>query len=252
MRPLEKWTAGTVTTLDGARFTIPATFVDYHDAKPILCNNFGRCCSYCETAYNEERDLAVEHIQPKRYKAAAGRYVYAHLENEWSNFLISCDTCNGADNKDTKDVAYGQCHLPHLNNTYLSLCYHAGGVVTVNPSLTGQSQQNAARLLSLVGLDKSPATSSKGDTRWPTRRRNWDLANRYLAKYLAGKTDVDTIIDLVEGRGGWSIWFTVFSGHDDVRRALVNRFPGTASNCFDAVNHYEPIPRNPHNTIDPV
>ena len=80
----------------------------------------------------------------------------------------------------------------------------------------------------------------------------WNLANNFLKKYLAGDIDVDTIVELVKGHGCWSIWFTVFKGHDNVRKALIEQFPGTAASCFDAQNHFEPICRNPQDEVDPV
>ena len=245
MRPVEKWEPENEPC-------IKKNYADYSDAKHCLCMNLGTFCSYCEKAYDDERDLQVEHIQPKKYKDANGNYKYAHLETAWSNFLLSCSTCNGADNKDTKDVVYGNCHLPHLNNTFLSLCYKAGGVVEVNPSLQGKSADNARALLELVGLDKGPKDSSAKDNRWKIRLEKWNLANNFLKKYLAGNIDVDSIVALVKGHGCWSIWFTVFKGHDNVRKALIEQFPGTAASCFDAQNHFEPICRNPQDEADPV
>ncbi len=218
---------------------VNATYNPYQLAKPDLVDNLGLFCSYCEEAYHMERDLQVEHVQPK------GLPQYAHLENEWSNFLLSCQTCNGADNKDTKDVVLSEVHLPHLNNTYKSLEYRAGGVVMVNPALTGDSQRHAQALLKLVGLDKTPATSKPGDKRWRKRSEDWGIANLYLKRYLAHKIDEDTILELVKYRGGWSIWFTVFRGCDAVRARLISDIPGTCTACFDASNHYEPIDRNP-------
>lgn len=39
----------------------------------------------------------------------------------------------------------------------------------------------------------------------------------------------------------WSIWFTVFKDHPEVRKELIDKFPGTAKDCFDPNNGYEPI-----------
>lgn len=245
MRPVEKWNPENEPRIND-------NYPNYKDAKHPLYMNLGTICSYCEKAYDDERDLQVEHIQPKKYKDADGNYIYAHLETAWSNFLLSCPTCNGADNKDTKNVVYGSCHLPHLNNTFLSLCYKAGGVVEVNPSLSGKSANNARALLELVGLNKGPKDSSAKNYRWRIRLEKWNLANIYLEKYIAGSVDVYTIVDLVKGHGCWSIWFTVFKGHDEVRKALIEEFPGTAASCFDAQNHFEPICRNPLDDEDPV
>lgn len=243
MRPVVKLTPGTHTMPNSSSIKILSQYNNYHNAKPALVSNLGSFCSYCEEAYHQERDLHVEHVQPKGYKYN-GVKIYAHLETEWSNFLLSCATCNGADNKDTKNVVLDECHLPHLNNTYKSLVYKAGGVVEVNPVLTGNTYGHAKKLLDLVGLGKSPATSCPGDTRYKKRSKDWDLACKYRAKYKAGEISLDVIVDLVNNRGGWSIWFTVFSGCDDVRNALLD-FPGTAKQCFDAANHYEPLDRNP-------
>lgn len=243
MRPIVKLSPGTYSMPDGTLIDVLKSYEDYRDAKPALACNLGMFCSYCEDAYHQLRDLHVEHVQPKGYEED-GRKIYAHLEKEWSNFLLSCATCNGADNKDTKNVVLEECHLPHRNNTFKSLVYKAGGVVEVNPLLTGDACTHARNLLDLVGLGKSPATSSPGDTRYKKRTADWDLACKYREKFDAGKISVDAIVDIVKARGGWSIWFAVFSGCDNVREALLD-FPGTAKQCFDARNHYEPLDRNP-------
>lgn len=243
MRPVVKLNPGTYTLPDGTPFCVHSHYKNYRDAKTTLIRNLGCFCSYCEESYHQNRDLDVEHIQPKNFKEN-GVKIYAHLETVWSNFLLSCTTCNGPDNKDTKNVILGECHLPHLNNTFKSLVYKAGGVVEVNPKLTGVAALHAANLLQLVGLDKSPTTSRPGDTRYRKRKEDWNMANRYKEKYNAGKADVGIIVDMVNNRGGWSIWYTVFKGYDEVRKALLE-FPGTAKLCFDAANHYEPIDRNP-------
>ena len=246
MRPVNKLNPSDVVVLpDGTQSIISDTYTDYTDAKAILVANLDCSCSYCENAYNLERDLQVEHIQPK------GLSRYTPLKTKWSNFLLACPTCNGMDNKGEKDVKLEEVHLPHRNNTYLSLVYREGGVVEVNPVLTGEAYKHAENLWKLVGLNKTPETSSSKDKRWEKRGIDWKLANRFLAKYRANKADVETIIELVKGRGGWSIWFTVFEGVDEVRKALINDFRGTAAECFDANNHYAPRPRN-EGQADPV
>lgn len=245
MRPVDKWQPGTVALPDGSVLEVRQDYADSHDAKEPLSRNLGCMCSYCEKSYiDDRRDLHVEHIQCKSLPQ------YKHLETRWDNFLLSCATCNGTDNKGSKDVIYGRCHLPHLNNTFLSLHYDAGGVVTVNSTLQGKSKTNADNLLKLIGLDKGPEKSSKGDKRWRIRAERWNMAERYLSKYNKGVTDIDTIIDLVKACGHWSIWFTVFIDIKEVRQALVERFPGTSRCCFDA--DYMPIPKNPTDNIDPI
>ena len=240
MRPISKLNVGdSVTTDDGMSHTIKDKYIPYSTAKPILVANFGRFCSYCEDAFHQNRDLEVEHIHPKC------KQKYKNQENDWENFLLSCSTCNGNGNKGKKDVSFDNCHFPHVNNTFLSLKYMDGGVVVVNPDLSGISKQKAQTLIELVGLDKSPKTSTMGDARWHKRSTDWKLAQRYLVKYDNGNVDVDTIIDLVRSRGGWSIWFTVFRGRDDVLFHLISDIQGTCKECFDSNNHFAPVGRNP-------
>lgn len=121
----------------------------------------------------------------------------------------------------------------------------------VNPELQGKSYQRALRLLKLVGLEKTPATSSPQDTRWQRRKKEWDIAEKYKSRYQNGKCDLDCLIDYVKLAGCWSIWFTVFSDYDEVKERLIYDFPGTAVECFDPDNHYNPIARNPESD-DPV
>lgn len=252
MRPVNKWMPGLIKLESGEVWKIDEDYRPYQNAKSSLCRNLGIMCSYCEKTSFDERDFAVEHIQPKKYKDASGNYIYSALETKWSNFLLSCSTCNGPDNKDTKNVVYGECHLPHLNNTFLSFKYDDGGVVMVNPVLSGKSKENAQRLLELVGLNKGPRESNRGDSRWKKRFESWKLAVKYLSKFKKKELDLETLMDLIVQNGNWSIWFTVFKGVDEVRKELINRFPGTAKECFDANNHYEPIYRHPDHLEDPV
>ena len=121
MRPVNKWMPGLIKLESGEVWKIDEDYRPYQNAKSSLCRNLGIMCSYCEKTSFDERDFAVEHIQPKKYKDASGNYIYSALETKWSNFLLSCSTCNGPDNKDTKNVVYGECHLPHLNNTFCLL-----------------------------------------------------------------------------------------------------------------------------------
>ena len=246
MRPIDKKNIGEEVILNtGEKIVIEASYHPYQAAKPALVATIGSYCSYCENAYSYNWDLHVEHVQPK------GLPEYASLEFQWSNFLLSCATCNGKGQKGAKNVILTDIHLPHQNNTFLSLVYKDGGVVTVNPALKGNSFTHASNLINIVGLNRSPKESSQGDTRWRKRQNDWNKAKIFLGKYLAGKIDVDTIIELVKTGGGWSIWFTVFKGQDEVLSRLISDFPGTCATCFDKHNHYEPLPRNPEQD-DPI
>ncbi len=247
MRPINKLPAGTEITLDdGSRHVIRAVYNPYQDAKDPLCATLGQYCVYCEAPFPYTRELAVEHILPKDPKSG-----YSHLQYNWDNFLIGCSTCNGKGNKWSKVELPENCHFPHLNNTYISLKYDRGGVVVANPELQGKSYEKALNLLRLVGLDKTPVSSSPQDKRWQKRKKEWEVAEKYKSRYENGRCDLDCLIEYIEKAGCWSIWFTVFKEHDEVKERLIKDFPGTSAECFDAENHYAPVGRNP-GADDPV
>lgn len=247
MRPVEKWPVG--HPYSGGY--VQASYKPYQDAKPVLNENLGAFCSYCEVALHSIRSEAVEHVFPK--SANSG------LTNSWDNFLLGCSICNAMDNKGNNNPSVG-CHFPDKNNTFLSFLYTPVGMVMVNPALANPiSIQGAQELLNLTGIGKIPQANQASDNRWEHRRITWNIAIRYKTKYLSKNTPasqnevIESIVDLARERGNWSVWFTVFKGIDNVRKALldVNNFPGTAVGCFDPNNHYEPIERNPGKQ-DPV
>jgi len=243
MRPVTKLQLGDfVTLLDGTtHHQIQISYKPYQNAKNPLGANIGEFCSYCERPVSDE-SLAVEHIQAK------GLPKYAHLEFLWINFLLACARCNGKDNKSDKDVVLANIHLPHLNNTMLSIHYGQGGLVQIHPNLAVGSPeyQKAKALIELVGLDKCPGHSDYKykDKRWLRRDKVWQLAIGYESHYQKGDVTIKTIIDLALGRGFFSIWFTVFKNHSEVREALIQSFDGTTTSCFDPQNNFNPIPRN--------
>lgn len=68
MRPVVKLAPGKYPCGDDS-LTIKTDYhPNYRDTKPHLIFNLGCMCSYCEKAFDDERELAVEHIQAKRYK----------------------------------------------------------------------------------------------------------------------------------------------------------------------------------------
>lgn len=250
MRPVEKKNVGDSIMLeDGTAVVVKEDYNPHQKARPVLLANLGHYCSYCETVVPVGSNMEVEHVQPQNYEEN-GVCIYKHLRYKWSNFLLACHTCNGKSNKTNKNVVLGQVHLPHLNNTFKSLVYLPAGVVKVNPTLTGDSKKHAEELRCLVGFDKT-----SGDDRIEARRYAWDRATELLQDYEEGEKNDKRLSDLIKTikeNGFWSIWFTVFRNHDEVRAAMIDAFPGTARNCFDPNNHYEPVDRNPENPNDPV
>jgi uncharacterized protein (TIGR02646 family) len=239
MRPVKKLVIGDTIKIDGKDVVIIEEYNRHQDAKPVLSANIGSYCSFCEQWVNIDYNLDVEHIQPQSK--------YPTLEFNWSNFLLACKRCNGKDNKTNKDVILDEIYLPHTHNTFYCIKYMEGGLVIVNPKIpiTSTEYRKTKKIIDLVGLDKNPKHPDykPKDNRWELRYEVWQLAEKYLDKLTKTTTDVDTIIDLALSRGFFSIWFTVFQDHDDVKKALIEKFTGTAAECFDASNHYEPIKR---------
>jgi len=246
MRPLAKKNAGDSLELYEDIFDMGTTthiikeeYNNYGKARKVLLANFGNYCSYCENYLPNGALFQTEHVQPK------GLDKYAHLKTVWNNFLLACATCNIK--KGDTDVTYSHIHLPHLNNTYMSLVYKEAGVVEINPELPPVSQNNAQVLIDLVKLGEP---DSETDFRCDVRRQMWDKAKMYLKKYEIGEYELDAMINDIKERSCWSIWFTVFIEHYEVRKALVEEFPSTSRECFD--ENYMPKYRHPENIEDPV
>src|SRR5689334_14867903 len=98
----------------------------FQHAKQDLMDNLGDYCSYCEV-FGSKSHLEVEHILPKSDAR------YAHLEKDWTNFLLACKNCNTIKSFTVVDPT--TAYLPHQNNTYLALTFSEGGLVAVNAAL---------------------------------------------------------------------------------------------------------------------
>lgn len=239
MRPVEKKKPGdiveyTTSMNETVTHTIKVEYKPYRSAKDALSANIGSFCSYCEEL-RKLADLHVDHIEPKSKEGA----LY-----DWENFLLACNICNSC--KKDADVDIENTHFPHRDNTYLDFIYDESGRVKVNPDLPKEEYQKAERLYNLVKMGRDPwgeeATSLR-DNRWSSRFETWNKAKRSLELYQAGNIEICDIMNSASSCGNWSIWFTVFKGYDEVRKALIEQTPGTCATCFDAENHYEPIAR---------
>jgi uncharacterized protein (TIGR02646 family) len=237
MRPVKKLVIGDTIKVRDKDVVIKEDYNKYGDALPILEANLGQYCSYCEVFSS---DTEVEHIISKDQDKS--------LETKWNNFLIACGRCNGKGNKSNNLVDLDNIYFPDTHNTFICFSYLEGGIVQLNPALATNERQKAENLMNLVGLDKYPSNKkypkhTLNDKQWSFRRTAWELAEKYLDKFTKETTDVDTIIDLALSRGFFSVWFTVFQAHDDVKKALIEKFIGTTTECFDASNYYAPIKR---------
>ena len=215
--------------------TIKEDYDPYGTAKAPLIANLGSFCSYCEEP-RSIGDIHVEHVKPKD--------VYKELKTKWNNFLLACNICNSV--KGETDVDYNKTHFPHKDNTFLDFVYEASGRVKLNPTLPADLKEGAEGLYNLAKLGRDPfgeEATSEQDFRWKHRYESWKLAEKLLVEYEDKKHSVEDIVYYANLKGNWSVWFTVFKGKDEVRKALIENTPGTCAECFDAGNHYEPVRR---------
>lgn len=240
MRPVNKKNPGDIIEYSDSqgrtvKHTVQAEYAEYGDAKQPLAANLGQYCSYCECAIPSIANVEVEHLEPKGDGGS---------ESAWTNFLISCKCCNTV--KPKKDIKIADSHWPHLDNTFIDFIYDAGGRVRVNPELEEEAKKKAEKLYDNFKLGRYPDTGflpSDADDRWKGRMETWNLAEKYKARYDSGTMLLEDIVEMALSKGFWSVWFTVFEGIDDVRKALIATFPGTSAECFDAKNHFSPIVR---------
>lgn len=237
MRPLDKgpWPD------DPKNPGTPLIFKDYSWAKRFLIKQLGCYCSYCEQRICS--NLAIEHVQPKSLLPA--------LKLDWDNFLLGCVNCNSV--KLNKPIVLTDYFWPDLSNTLLAYTYDNTGIVKPNPALNPVQSAKARAMIELVGLDKkTPAPHTvayykASDLRHENRIKAWLLANDYLGKYRVAVPPVrlfmmECILTIVLSDGFWSVWMTVFNKVPEITNTLINGYPGTATNCFDAAS--TPINRN--------
>jgi hypothetical protein len=224
------------------------------DAKPDLCDDLGTFCCYCEK-YNSRSALHVEHIRGKKCTDATGAYIYDHLKFRWDNFLIGCVNCNGV--KDNKDVGVLNPYMPHENNLVHFIEILQGGIISIKPTVAGVDLTRTQEFINLVGLDRDPthADFSDKDDRWDNRLKVYDFAERQFNKYTQPlpTTDIENIVTLAKTTGYFSIWYYRFVGHNEVIDALINgftvsgsliqAFPSTHVDSFDADNNFSTLPR---------
>ncbi len=215
----------------------PIHFNPPSTAKSYLEDTLGFYCCYCEQMHS---DLEVEHIVSKKQDPTK--------RGDWFNFVLACGCCNGKSNKSAKEVSLENLHFPHQDNTFLSFCYSEAGIVKVNPQLDDSEKEKAHKLMKLVGLDKYPGNPEypsipKNDRRWYLRDTQWGFAKRKLREFENGNLLAEQVSEFAAQRGYFSIWYTLFAAHPEVRQALIAAFRGTAHDCFDPANNFEPIPR---------
>jgi hypothetical protein len=148
------------------------------------------------------------------------------LELEWTNLILGCINCNstkGTTNPDRNGYLW-----PDQDNTFEAFDYSEGSV-SVNENQFPAQKRMAQELFKLVGLGRRPGVPglSHVDRRWKKRDEAWGMAQEYREDYERGAVTLNVIGDVAALKGFWSVWMTVFADLAEVRRFLVDRFPGT-------------------------
>ena len=220
MRPVERGAA-------------PREYAKYGDAIGDLEERLGKYCSYCERRL--PIGLAVEHMAPKKpHRDHRDR----DRELDWENFLLGCTNCNSV--KGNTEVADADVLWPDRHNTMLAFAYSRGGLVRVAGGLTPDLQRRARALMELVGLDRHSqgegGQPARRDQRWMDREEAWANAEMCRANFeTLGRSGEARALVIEAARycGFFCVWFAVFYRHIDVKSALIDAFPGTATSCFD-------------------
>jgi len=206
----------------------PRVYTDYKDAFGDLRARLGDYCSYCERRIPS--GLAVEHVVPKS--------LHPELENEWTNFLLSCANCNST--KGNKAVEIDDFLWPYHDNTFLAFAYAKGGFVHLAANLTVAQEAKAQALMALLGLQRHQAPGwedpSRADRRWRNREEVWAIAEKCKEDFESLQRIVvakELIITTAKGYGLFSVWMTVFEDDSEMKTALIQAFLGTALSCFE-------------------
>lgn len=240
MRPINK---GTWPTLKGGKKYV---FNNWGNAKPHLIRRTGIYCHFCEMRINN--CMAIEHIKAK--------IDYPTLSNNWTNFLLTCTSCNSNKLAKRLDTPYRmQYYWPHLNNTLLAFVSPISGpdALLVRPhfNLNTSQSKRAQATIDLYQLKKKVDSSGESDIRYLERQIAAKKAiDRYI-EYMDGKATIPAIVDMATSTGFFSVWLDVFDAIPPVKEALLlaPEFKIDVKSWFDA--NFNPIPRNAAAT-DPI
>lgn len=210
-------------------------FKPYRKAKLPLTETIGWYCSYCEMKVAHK--IEVEHVVPQ----ANGGAKY-----DWENFLLGCSYCNGAANKSDNNKSRKGYYWPDTDNTLRAFEYLEKKIIQPDSNLSQGQKKIAQNTIDLLGLDKAPYTGKKpspADIRWLHRDSAWTTAKDALKDWIIGASEPlkNSIAREAAAKGFFSIWVVVFKDHPQVKRALVEKFKGTALDCFD--NNGNPVSR---------
>ncbi len=203
-------------------------FTDWEKAIPILKERTGWYCHLCEMRVTNA--LAIEHIKPQKH--------FPRLVSHWGNFLLICNSCNSAKSETIPFAPYRKRYFwPHKNNTLLVFEYGTSLPLLQPASHLNRHQiARAEALIDLYKLNKQVKTNGESDTRWIERCTALKKAIDRLIEYKQAQATVQSILQMAESTGFFSIWFMIFQDEPVVREALIrcDSFKLAYTNCFDA------------------
>ena len=214
------------------------TFNPYNDAQQPLIDRLGEFCSYCERL--QHCGIHVEHKLPKDKFPA--------LKYKWINFLLACVNCNSS--KGSARIELTDYLWPDSDNTFRAFTYESEGRIIPNKGFDNALERKIEDTWKLFGLNKHPDPTVEGfvkpsdkDRRWLHRKQEWEAAINNKSKLLNNdNNDIrDILVERATAKGMFSIWFTVFSDDNDMKRRLISAFSNTDNRSFDAT--YTPIAR---------
>ena len=198
-------------------------FSKYQDAQIPLRETIGRYCSYCE----QSKELAVEHVV-SLFKGGA--------ELEWQNFLLGCNHCNGSSNKGTKNDSREGYYWADQHNTAYAFQYLENNTIIPNPNLTDEEKVIAKATIDLTGLNRLPNSENpptEKDERWFQRQESWNKALESFDDWEKYSSDSMCRQIIRTATQHFSVWMTVFKDVPQIKLALIEKFRGTARECFD-------------------
>ena len=241
MRPIDK---GSWPTKD-SHATRKRVFNDWTRAIPYLKGRTGRYCHLCELKVSNA--MAIEHIKSKKY--------FPRLQAHWDNFLLICNHCNSHKLATITISPYKKTYYwPHLNNTIMAFDFRITGEIIPNRTyLTTKPQIDRANAtIDLYGLDKVVTAQGNSDDRLKDRLEAYKQAIDRFIEFSNSKASVHAIVDNAKNTGFFSVWLKVFNSVPNVKAALIDclDFHLATTYCFNST--YQPIPRNPTFTADPI
>lgn len=122
--------------------------------------------------------------------------------------------------------------LPKVNEEYLK---------AVGTDILGRARTTFEGLVLdyCPGADKIGEKKRCADKRWQRRFETLGIAEEARTVWMicknsdTGFSQLRNIVNLARGYGFFSVWMMVFSNEVEVRKALIEAFPGTAEDCFD-------------------